>query len=140
MWPLYLASFVKHIFYVYHVVAHINTSSILMAEWRRRFDPWVGKIPWRRKWQPTPVFLPGKSYGQRSLAGYSPWGREESNMTECTHIHTHPKMCDLDRNVYSKKLSEWKLHRKNLLTMAVVEYVKYLFFYEVYFLLRKSSM
>ena len=38
------------------------------------FDPWVGKIPWRRKWQPTPVFLPGKSHGQRSLAGYSPWG------------------------------------------------------------------
>ena len=35
----------------------------------------VGKIPWRRKWQPTPVFLPGKSHGQRSLAGYSPWGK-----------------------------------------------------------------
>ena len=40
---------------------------------RRRFDPWVRKIPWRRKWQPNPVFLPGKSHGQRSLAGYSPW-------------------------------------------------------------------
>ena len=39
---------------------------------RRRFDPWVGKIPWRRAWQPTPVFLPGASHGQRSLAGYSP--------------------------------------------------------------------
>ena len=38
------------------------------------YDPWVGQIPWRRKWQPTPVFLPGKSHGQRSLAGYSPWG------------------------------------------------------------------
>ena len=38
---------------------------------RRGFDPWVVKIPWRRKWQPTPVFLPGESYGQRSLAGYS---------------------------------------------------------------------
>ena len=37
------------------------------------FDPWVGKIPWRRKWQPTAVFLPGKSHGQRSLEGYSPW-------------------------------------------------------------------
>ena len=36
------------------------------------FDPWVGKIPWRRAWQPTPVFLPGESHGQRSLAGYSP--------------------------------------------------------------------
>ena len=39
------------------------------------FSPWVGKIPWRRKWQPTPVFFPGKSYGRRNLAGYSPWGR-----------------------------------------------------------------
>ena len=38
------------------------------------FDPWVGKITWRRKWQPTPIFLPGKFHGQRSLAGYSPWG------------------------------------------------------------------
>jgi len=37
------------------------------------FDPWVGKIPWRRKWQPTPVFLLGELHGQRSLAGYSPW-------------------------------------------------------------------
>ena len=37
--------------------------------------PWVGKIPWRRKWQPTPVLLPGKSHGQRNLVGYSPWGR-----------------------------------------------------------------
>ena len=41
---------------------------------RSGFDPWVRKIPWRRKWQPTPVFLPGKSHGQRSLVGYSPWG------------------------------------------------------------------
>ena len=37
------------------------------------FDPWVGKIPWRRKWQATPVFLPGESHGQRSLVGYIPW-------------------------------------------------------------------
>ena len=41
-----------------------------------RFNPWVRKIPWRRKWQPTPVFLPGKSHGQRNLAGYSPWGHK----------------------------------------------------------------
>ena len=49
------------------------------ACWRRRcercrFDSWVGKIPWRRKWQPTPVCLPGKSHGQRSLVGYRPRG------------------------------------------------------------------
>ena len=41
---------------------------------RPGFSPWIGKIPWRRKWLPTPVFLPGESHGQRSLAGYSPWG------------------------------------------------------------------
>ena len=49
---------------------------------RRRFDPLVGKIPWRRKWQPSPVFLPGKSHGQRSLAGYSSWGCKELSMPE----------------------------------------------------------
>ena len=49
---------------------------------RCSFDPWVRKIPWNRKWQPTPVFLPGESHGQRSLMGYSPWGRKESDMTE----------------------------------------------------------
>ena len=55
---------------------------------RPRFDPWVGKIPWRRKWQPTPVFLPGKFHGQRSLVGYSPWGRKESDTTEQLHFHS----------------------------------------------------
>ena len=49
----------------------------------------VRKIPWRRKWQPTPVFLPGKSHGQRSLEGYSPWGHKGSDTTEETkHIIT----------------------------------------------------
>ena len=49
---------------------------------RLEFDPWVRKIPWSRKWQPTQVFLPGKSHEQRSLARYSPWGRKESDTTE----------------------------------------------------------
>ena len=44
------------------------------AQQETRVRSWVGKIPWRRKWQPTPVFLPWKSHGQRSLVGYSPWG------------------------------------------------------------------
>ena len=48
---------------------------------RRRFNPWVGKIPWRREWQPTPVFLPGKSHGPGKLASWSPWGCKESDMT-----------------------------------------------------------
>ena len=48
---------------------------------RPEFDPWVGKIPWRKKWQPTPVFVPGESRSQRSLVGYSPWDCKESDMT-----------------------------------------------------------
>ena len=51
---------------------------------RHWFSSWVGKMPWRRKWQPTPIFLPGKSHGQKSLAGYSPWGRKEVDMTKGT--------------------------------------------------------
>ena len=57
---------------------------------RHVFDLWVGKTPWRRKWQPTPVFLPGKSHGQRSLAGYSPLGCKESDTTEQLNMHTTP--------------------------------------------------
>ena len=52
-------------------------------------DPCVGKLPWRRAWPPTPVFLPGESHGQRSLGGCSPLGYKESDMTEVTwHMHT----------------------------------------------------
>ena len=49
---------------------------------RPGFDPWVGKIPWRREWQPTPAFSPGESHGQRSLTGYSAQTHKESDMTE----------------------------------------------------------
>ena len=49
---------------------------------RHAIDPWVGKIPWRSAWQPTPVFMPGESHGQRSMVGSSPWGSKESDKTE----------------------------------------------------------
>ena len=55
---------------------------------RCRFDPWFGKIPWNRKWQPAPVFLPGKFHGQRSLVGYSPWGCKFWAQLS-VHAHTH---------------------------------------------------
>ena len=62
----------------------------LPAMQETRFHPWVGKIPWRREWQPTPVFLPGEPHGQRSLVGFRPWDRKESDTTErLTHTHTH---------------------------------------------------
>ena len=61
---------------------HSSVGKRIYLQCRRpRFDLWVRKIPWRRKWQPTPVFLPGESHGQRSLGGYSPWGQQELNMT-----------------------------------------------------------
>ena len=49
---------------------------------RPEFNPWVQKMPWRREWQPTPVFLPGESHGMWSLVGFSPWGHQESDTTE----------------------------------------------------------
>ena len=58
------------------------------ANQETQFDPWVWKLPWRRKWQLTPVFLPGKFHGQMNPAGYSPWGLKESDTTEHT-CHTH---------------------------------------------------
>ena len=51
---------------------------------RHGFNLWVRKIPWKRAWQPTPVFLPGKSHGQRSLMGYSPWSCKDLDTTEAT--------------------------------------------------------
>ena len=53
---------------------------------RPRFNPWVGKISWRRKWKSTPVFLPGKSHGQKSLVAYSQWGCKELDTTERLHL------------------------------------------------------
>ena len=69
-----------------------------MSKWytihkRHGFHPWVRKIPWRRKWQPTPVFLPEKAHGQRSLAGYSPKCPNELDMTErpCMHAPNYER-------------------------------------------------
>ena len=63
-----------------------NGRSVCLQWGRPGFDPWVRKI-WRRKWQPTPVLLPGKFHGWRSLVAYSPWGRKESDTTERLHFH-----------------------------------------------------
>ena len=56
---------------------------------RHGFSPWVEKVCWRRLWQPTPVFWPRESYGQRSLKGYSSLGRKESDTTKATLAHMH---------------------------------------------------
>ena len=57
-----------------------------MFLWAKRLYDFMGKV-WRRRWHPTPVLLPGKSHGRRSLVGCSPWGRGESNTTERLHFH-----------------------------------------------------
>ena len=64
----------------------INLAACLPAVQETRFDPWVGKILWRRKWQPTPVLLPGKSHGQRNVVVYSLWGCKELDTTERLHL------------------------------------------------------
>ena len=65
-----------------------DSKSICLQCGRPGFDPCVGKIPWRRKWQPTPVLLPGKSHEQRNLAGCSPWGRKETQLSDFTFTFT----------------------------------------------------
>ena len=68
--------------------------------------PGLGRSPWRRKWQPTPIFLPGESHGKRSLVGYGPWGCKESEMTEVTE-YTHTSLFPHYPNKirYSRKMS-----------------------------------
>ena len=63
-----------------------DSKSVCLQFRRPKFIPWMGKIPWRRKWQPTLLLLPGKSHGWRSLVGYSPWGHKELEMTERLHF------------------------------------------------------
>ena len=77
------------------------------------------KIPWSRKWQPTPVFLRGKSHGQRSLAGYSPGGRKESDVTEHAFIHTHSATSRMFRELSmyliistAQALASWPMFQK----------------------------
>ena len=77
-----------------------------MQEIKPGFDAWVGKIPWRREWLPTPVFLPGKFLGQRSLVGYSPWGRKESDTIEqltLSQFHITLRNCGKVGEVCGKK-------------------------------------
>ena len=76
---------------------------------RCRFNPWVGKIPWSRKWQATPVFLPGKFHGQRSPVGYSPYGCKEwtqlsTNAQGMTRIHKHLPMFSTSVCVHANSL------------------------------------
>ena len=79
---------------------------------RCRFDPWVGKIPWRRAGQPAPVILPGEYHGQRSLAGYCPWGCKEADMAgsdkdACTKDIQVKKNLNSDKERRGKHIKRW---------------------------------
>ena len=75
---------------------------------RHGFIPWVERIPWRRKWQPTLVFLPGKSHGWRSLGGCSSWGPEESNTTSLSLFTFHFHALEKEMATHSSVLA-WRV-------------------------------
>ena len=82
----------------------LSKERICLQGRRRSFNSWVGKVPWRRKRQPTPVFLPGKSQGQRSLVGYSPQSHKEPTQLS-THTHWKPEQAYMTRwwSAYSRR-------------------------------------
>ena len=86
------------------------------------FDPWVGKILWSRKWQPTLVFLVTKFHGQSRLVGYSPWGCKESDKTEHTHTHVHVAVSissvQFSRSVVPDSATPWITARQAFLSIT----------------------
>ena len=87
---------------MYYLWASVVAQGRIHLQWGRpEFNPWVWKIPWRRAWQPIPVFLPGESHAQRSLAVYSPWGHKEFDTTE--QLSTHATILNL--HVFSPVIS-----------------------------------
>ena len=102
---------------------------------RPGFNPWVGKIPWKRKWQPTRVFLPGKFHGQRNPAGYG-LGHKGSDTTELqTHTHTMYNLHLLNRVYLKYNLTSfdtgvnlWDYHIVLIVTVSVMVYLPHLFY------------
>ena len=85
---MYTFSFLMMLIFKYHY--GLSGKESPSQRKRHRFNLWVGKIPWSRKWQPTPLFLPGKFYGQRNLVDSSPWGHERvRHDSACARTHTY---------------------------------------------------
>ena len=100
----------KSILFYFFCFSFLTQAQCVCLQCRRPgFNSWVGKIPWRRKWQSTPALLSGKSHGQRSLIGYSPWGRKESDTTERLHFtfSTRFVIAFLPKNTQGWSHLEW---------------------------------
>ena len=83
----------------------LRWQSVCLQCGRPGFNPWVEKILWRRQWHPTPVIFPGKSHGWRSLVGYSPWDRKESDTTEWLNFKLSIRVSQVAQTVKKKKKS-----------------------------------
>ena len=114
----------KYLSFPRHICFQISTHSLVVVVVkesacqcrrfkRHGFSPWVGMIPWSKEWQPTPVFLPGKSHGQRNLMGYSPWCCRKLDTTEHTQTHTH----------FESKI-QWISYELNLDIKNMIVYLK----------------
>ena len=88
--------------------------SVCLQCGRPGFNPWDGKISWRRKRQLTPVFLPGEPHGRRSLVGYSPWGLKESDMTE------RPSLPRVDKLFMITQRGTWQFIMKHCLNYRIL--------------------
>ena len=108
-----------------------QTVKNLPVEWETWVDPCFGKIPWRRKWKPTPVFLPGEFREQRSLVGYSPWGHEVSDMNWApTYAYVI--------SIYILMIKEWLIWELQFLSTHVIQVS--ILYKEAYVLLTPSDL
>ena len=110
----------------------------LPTMWETQVQSLGQEVPWRRKWQPTPVFLPGKSHGRRSPVGYSPWGHKESDMTEPLHFIYTVFM----KNVKSHKMSHStlsKIFEKNFSKSWSIFYINNNMVYKYCFIIVQYS-
>ena len=100
---------------------------------RPGFNPWLRKIPWRRQWPPSPVLLPRKFHGWRSLVGYSPWSRKESDMIEWLHLLSL-KTHDQVRNpvIFYLQQRNWRWHRPQLPHMLKADTFTKLWFWKIH--------
>ena len=106
-WPVFPALLVKEIvFSPLYILASFVKDKVSIHAW---IYPWAGKIFSRREWLPTPVFWPGKSHGQRSLVGYSPWGHKESDKTKLFHFTSLHFMDTLSLTKEARIYSEEKI-------------------------------